>query len=968
MMKKNKIWLGLSGIFTFLFVLMISLTILANNNAMLINDFLGLSTSGITLKGTAYGNEAGELTEEGQARLIEDSYEFCVELQEEGSVLLYNNGALPLKADERDVSLFGRNGADIIYRSTAGGPAPNNEKVIALDKAFTDAEFKINEELFEAYKGSKLSKAYNKVAEEPVRFYDSLKSSFSAYKDVAIVTLARFGTEGEDVGLTSENGARMLALDTNEADMLKMIKAEGFEKTIVLLNSVFPMELDWLMDEQYGVDACLWIGNPGYYGLPGVVNILTGAANPSGHTMETYAANSYSSPAMQNFGKKELQFDSGVTQYEKSDGFVVYKENIYVGYKYYETRYEDALLGVPSASGSAGVFASEGSSWNYADEVTYPFGFGLSYTTFKHSFDNLTYNANKDEFTAYVTVENTGSKDGKSAVQVYAQLPYTKNGIEKSAIQLVAYDKVEVAAGKKEHIYINFDRYLLASYDAYNAKGYIFEPGDYYFALGNGAHEALNNILQKKGVSNLYDHEKESVTGDTGCVQTYNPGLNAVDTDVYKMSPYNDEVQVTNKFDDVDLNYWADTADKVEYLTRSDWGTFPTTKSTMHVNDRIYKGLNTQTYVKKADTPSLSSIETGATLEEKINFLDMKGVAYEDAKWDTFLSQLTLNELCISIGDGRGIRAVGKINKPMNAIAEGPEGLLATFKYGEKLNCTGFPTLPIVSSTWDPAMQTKYGEMFGEEALFSGVPMVNAPGANIIRTPYLGRASEYFSEDAILSANTASNIIKAMREKGLICNIKHFFLNNQETFRQGIATFALEQSIREIYMRSFETAMTKGGCLGIMTSYNRIGLTYAAVNSVIMNDILREEWNFKGSIICDALSESQYSSTPDMLINGTNIFCLDGSRSGKVENLIKSTDDGTLLNALKESNRRIFWTLLQSSLGGLDSNFEVDNSLLWWQTLIIVVDVVVGVLMIGSIALFIVFGYFKKSKEKEAAL
>ena len=969
-MKKSKLWLGLTGVASALLTLVLSGTILANANAMLINDVLGISTGGLSLVGSSY-----KMNDEGYGELIKDSYEYCVKQLEEGSVLLKNDGALPLAATERNVTLFGNNSAHVIYRSGAGGPTPNDEYVVDMQKAFTDGGFKINKKLYKAYETSGVKVSLTSSGEVPSSFYTSeLKATFDSFKDVAIVTFARYGTENTDPTRVVD-GRAYLALSKNEEDLLQMIKDDSrFTKTIVLLNGVLPMELDWL--DKYQVNACIWYGNPGYYGLPGIVNVLKGDANPSGHTVETFANNTLNSPAMRNFGDYNYAFDGSAVDGQYGRKYVVYKEGIYVGYKYYETRYEDCILGQGDAKCAEGATQGE-TEWNYAKEVSFPFGFGLSYSTFTQKIENMTYNAKDDTFTLKVKVSNTSNKAGKEVVQVYAQTPYTEydkdNALEKASVQLMGYTKVDVPAGQSVDAEVTFSRYLMASYDvkADGGKGaYILEPGKYYFAVGNGAHEALNNILAKKGKTGMYDHNGKTVTGSVECVSEYDPALTATDDKTYKKSQYTDK-NVENKFADADLNYWADDDQKITYLTRNDWkNTFPTTVTTLHANERIVNGLRMDQYKKSEGAPSYKAMigkEVDVELEEPIDFVDMKNVPFEDEKWDKFISQLTLDELCVSVSDARGIAAVAKVNKPMNAIAEGPEGLLAKFKYGDKRACTGFATLPTTTATWDHVMQGRYGEMMGEEALFSGVAMVNAPGCNIIRTPYGSRASEYMSEDGVLSYYSVSNIISMTRKKGLICNVKHCFLNNQETNRQGVSTFANEQSIREIYLRPFEGALTRGESMGIMTSYNRIGLQFAATHHVLMNDVLRGEWGYEGSIIDDALTQSAYYSVgADMLLAGTDIFCLDGQRGAQIKAVIKKTDDGTLVKGLQRANKRIFYSLLHSSMGGsISSDTKVTEGMYWWQGMLIGIDVLVGVLTLGAIAGFVMTTYVKR-KVKEA--
>lgn len=966
-MKRSKLWLGLSGVATFLFTLLIVVTILANNFAGYINGFFGLTGGGLTLKGSDYGDENGNLTEDGWSKLIKDSYDFCVQEVEEGSVMLKNDGALPLEKEERNVTLFGNNSAHTIWRSGAGGPTPNPEYQIDMAKAFKDAGFNINQKLYDAYAesgigaGVHLGQTHN-VGEVNKKFYTTaLKNTFKDYNDVAIVTFARFGTENVD----PTKG--ILKLDKNEEDLLKMInESKLFDKIIVLLNGPLAMELGWL--KQYNVNACIWFGNPGYYGLPGVVNLLTGEANPSGHNTFTFAANSLGSPAMQNWGNYNYQ---GTTP-NMGAHYVVYKEGIYVGYKYYETRYEDVMLEQGKANSATGAIAGA-ESWKYQDEVCYPFGFGLSYSEYTQTLDSLTYDANTDTFKATVTVKNTNNLAGKASVQLYAQSPYTDydktNGVEKASIQLMGYEKVDVPANGTETVEIEVARYLLASYDSvYGNGGYIFEPGTYYFAIGNGAHEAVNHVLGAKGVTTgLVDHDGNAFTADANCVKTYDPKLSEIDRKTYKNSLYAEDVEVKNQFDDADLNYWADDNQKIKYLTRNDWAsTFPTEVTTLHANERIAAGLDMAQYKKADDAPSYAAGKGTVyevKLDKPLNFADMQGVPYDDPRWDELVSQLSLDDLIISIADQRGIQGVATINKPGNTIAEGPEGLLAKFSYGDKRAATGFPTLPTVAASWDHKLQTKYGNMFAEEALFCGVAMVNAPGCNTIRTPYTSRASEYFSEDAALSYYSVSNVILAMRTKGLICNVKHCFLNEQETNRHGVSTFCNEQAIREIYLKPFEGALTRGKSLGIMTAYNRIGLQYAATHKPLMQNVLRGEWGYEGSIIDDALTfTANYSVGADMLMAGTNIWCLDGQRGQEIKRDIINNDDGAMLKELQEANKRIFFALIHSSMGGsIDGDYVFDGSMPWWQAVVITIDVVAGALAVGAIVVYVLNTYLKKN-------
>ena len=978
---KPKLWLGLASVGAMLTTVVYAGQRLADENAGLINDALDQTNTKIEkledldeVEGSAYVEEDGSLSTNKWKEMIRDSYKFCEELVEQGSVLFKNDivadgkPALPLRADERSVSLLGQGSKNIYYRSGAGGAAPNDDLVVTLDQAFEDNGFEINHTVFDAYstlsrsgQGADLSNPNSTIEHSFSGFYtDAMKQSFAQYGDAAIVTFVRVGTENSDPN------KGQLDLKNDEKQLLQMIKEEKdkgtFKKVIVMLNTPLAMSVDWINDPAYGIDAALFMGVPGYYGAGGIVHVLTGVdaqgkvVNPSGHAPDTFASSASSSPAMVN---------------ALNSSIAVYKEGVYVGYKYYETRYEDLVLRQGHADSSEGVSSSiykqTGSTgeWNYADEVGYPFGFGLSYTTFNETLKEVKYNEENDTIEATVEVENVGEMDGKASVQLYVQQPYTQfdktNGLGRSAIALMAYEKADVKAGEKVEVKLSFDRYFLCTYDyvnTYNSidsenesgevKGrYILEGGDYYFAVGNGAHEALNNIIGLKSPSTaIYDHEGEDYTANTEAVKVLSI---TEDDEKYAASHYVEDVEVKNQFDDADYNWMAQKngGAKITYLDRQNWeDTWPTSTTN---NPAQSADSNMSQYYKKADDcPSYTDgdYENGGDMynvpyidengdEYLITFNDMTKVPLEgkvedeNSKfygeegaeiWDAFIKQMSLDDLAISVSDNRGILDVAKVLKRGNSVAEGPEGLLAKFQYGDKRWATGFPTGPTYTGTFDHEMQKKYGGFYGEEALYCGVAAVNAPGANINRIPYGSRASEYMSEDGVMNYYVASNIVGQARRKGLIMNIKHCFLNNQESGRQRIHTYCNEQAIREIYLKPFEGALTKGHGLGIMTSYNRIGARYAACHEPLMNNVMRGEWGYKGLIIDDALTgsnTSDYSNGPAMLHCGTDLFCLDGNRGSQLKQWVTGNDDGQILMDMQRANKYIMYAISRSWMGGI---------------------------------------------------
>ena len=883
-----------------------------------------------------YVDSDGKLSDAGFARMIKDSYTYCEELVEQGSVLLKNDrNCLPLGNNERNITLFGQGSKNLFYRSGTGGPAPNENFVVDLYKAFTMNGFRVNQTVYDKYStfsnnqmtnpGTRVESAQKVcTSNNGEQLQDDVLASCNSYNDAAIVTLVRIGTENSDPSVGT------LELNSDEQALLKAIKnSNKFNKTIVLINSPMAMSMDWADKEEYGVDAILYVGVPGYYGAGGIAHILAGEktvngttykVNPSGHLSETFAAFANSSAAFQNYG------DTNV---------VVYKEGVYVGYKYYETRYEDCVLGQGNANGNAGIYASV-NSWNYADEVAYPFGYGLSYTNFEQKLTNVTYDEQKDEYKVTVEVKNIGTVDGKSSIQLYVQQPYTdydkSNYLGKSSIALMAYEKVDLKVGESATKELTFPRYFLCTYD-YNGEGtYILEGGDYYFAIGNGAHEALNNVLAIKAPNKqLVDHlGNNAVVNTNGVFKT----TITADMNKYSKSIYNSNSYVLNAFDEADYNYWASKNNKssINYLDRQDWqGTWPTKTN---ISPCVSADLDMNNIYSSNE--GFASYQDGdgtvynVRLNEPITFSDMVDVPIEgivekgkfvgrqgDEVWDEFISQMSLDDLAISITDNRGLLDVQKVYKKGNSISEGPEGLLAKFQYGDMRWATGFPTGPVYTGTWDHNMQKRYGGFFGDEALFCGVSCMNGPKANIKRCAYTSRGSEYMSEDGILNYYAAANIVGEARKKGLIINVGNCFLNNQESGRQMLQTFCNEQAIREIYLKGFEGAVTRGNGLGIQIAYNRIGAKYAACYECLMASVMRGEWGFRGFFISSPLTgsnTSNYSNGPAMLDSGIDIFCLDGGRGNQIKTYIQSNNDGNLLESLQVANKYIMYALSRSSL------------------------------------------------------
>lgn len=969
-MKRTRLWTGLASACSFMLVA----STLGMNCMMgyegTVNQALGISTSkvvnedGADAKDTTYfASEYGELNEENLQKLIADTYAESVAEEEEGAVLLKNeNNTLPF-SDGMRVTLFGHAAAQPLYKnSSAGSSGYKGEYCIDLYTALESAGFEINDTLYNAYKESETTRGNGSatfgqeatewsMGEENISFYtDELKQSWeNDYNDAAIVMLSREGGEGVEVFTEDPaEGISQLALHQEEKDMLQMIKDSGkFDKIIVLINSGNAMELGWL--DEYDVDACLWIGLPGQRGFEGVANILAGAANPSGHLADTYAVNSLSAPAVvngsynnQNWTNLDYVLDSS----EEADGdiswYTVQAEGIYIGYKYYETRYEDVILGQGNADSAKG--SSTGSAWNYNDEVSYPFGYGLSYSAFEQKLDSVEMDGESIKVT--VTVTNMGDVAGKSVVQIYAQTPYgdyeKKNLVEKSAIQLLDFGKTNVLEpGESQTLTIDCDKYLLASYDYISAKGYIMSEGDYYISIGDNAHDAVNNVLAAKGASGMVD-----VTGDQAAEnadKTYK-WSETFDDETYKTSPYTD-VEVTNQFEDCDVNYWQEGS--VTYLSRNDWdATYPVSAVQVEATDEMIEILDGDYYTKPEDAKSVSDFTQGDN--QDIPLAAMIGKDYDDEAWETYLNQFTLEELATLISDNFGTAEIASVGKPAVLAGDGPDGPGGTFnkeKYGDDRNDVCFPCENILASTYNKELMQRRGELMGEEAMYLGMTYVWMPGVNLHRTPFGGRNFEYYSEDANMNYLCAIPEVQGMESKGVHAGAKHLAGNDQENNREGISVFFNEQAFREGALRGCEGALTKGGGMAVMQAFNRLGMKWSSANAGLCTEVVRNEWGFAGmeetdAVAGDATFKSHFTST---LAAGTEVYCLDfsGASSKVVLEQIENDDDGYMLEKLRDAAHHNLYIMANSAtMNGYSPNSKVVSVTPWWQpTMYVVIGV-----------------------------
>lgn len=1003
-MKKSKVFRGLATTFSSAFAIAISASALAITYGPVINSQLSITTSKVVSKAGTTGeiyfkSEFGEMNEKNLDKLVQATREQTYQEEAEGAVLLYNKEkALPLVSSERGVTFFGK--ASTNFVNIKPGTCPKLQEPITLQDALNKYNFRVNKTLWEAYENDTSTPERNdltgEIGEASSDFYtEKIKDSWmksNEYTDVAFVVLARESSEGSDLLAEDKDGISALALHDREKDLLKMIKDSGrFSKTVVLLNTGAPMEVDWLYDEQYGVDACLWIGTTGETGMQAVVDILVGEVNPSGHTVDTYATNSLSAPAMiascsrtQRWENLEEMKDSKYIT-DNIDGlrsYVLESEGIYTGYKYYETRYEDSILN-PDYGATSKRGSSDGQAWNYDKEMTFPFGHGLSYTTFEQTL--LSVNpVGEDTMEMKVKVKNTGDVAGKSVVQVYSQTPYGEyektNYVEKSAVNFIDFAKTKLLEpNEEETLTISVDKYLMASYDWYKAKTYIMSEGNYYLSIGEDAHDALNNILAAKGATGMIDTRGNPVEGNETKVYSWHE-----DFDDKTYSKSSTGYPVTNQFDDCNILYFYPDK-KVEdfYITRQHWDTsYPEAPIRLKATDEMMKYLNNYFYQKAEDAPSAATIIQGDY--KGITLVDMMGVPYSgkyidkngveqdgEKRWDEFISQFTYDDLALALCDGAGTKEIAKFIKPATKHGDGMDGNgngVFKFQYhGKRRTANQYTAKVVLTATFNRDIYKRRGELMGEECLWNGMQTIFGIGGNFHRNAFGGRNPEYMAEDPILCYHASIPEVDGYASKGVLASIKHFAGNTQETDRGGVSMLFTEQSWREADLRAFEGCLRKSGNgHGLMQGLNRVGLRYGPTVEAMHTTVLRKEWGFVGTTETDGCQGLNFKTHwADMVHAGTSVYCLDSTGvSGKsIVAAIKKNDDGTLLNDLRRAVKDYFWVSANScTMNGLSNDVVVKSITPWWKTIIYVANPIIGVLAIGSMV-----GYFlcKFSKEEK---
>ncbi len=1030
--KKHGIgkWIVTSVISIVLIIAMIVANIMTIAYEGVINLALGTQTTAIEVDPndttdtnyfvSAYTDENGNGTNTDEIKAA--GMEIAEQLTEEGAVLLKNDGAVLPIAETAKVSVFGHSSVNEIVCGTGSADIDATDAP-TFKEALEEVGVSVNPSLWAFYeenienyqtnpkKGDNSIRTGDagKVGEFTVNeipwadYTDEAKSEFASYNDAAIVVISRLGGEmwdlpsstlvddpvedrGTGLGENKQQGnasetvngsGNSLELTIQEREMLKEIQAAGFDNVIVLLNSTNPIECDFADDPELGVDAVMWIGFTGVNGLRGVSDLLVGNTTPSGRLVDTYCVDNTTNPAMENFYGAFWANASDYTDFDPMsdspnlDGqkyYNVYQEGIYVGYRYYETRYEDFVLG----QGNAG-------DYNYAADVKYPFGYGLSYTTFEYS--NFSVVEDGDNFVVTVTVTNTGDTySGKEVVEVYFQSPYTEydkeNGIEKAAIELCGFAKTdELAPGASEDVEIIVSKKELRAYDSEGYGTYILDAGDYYFTVGRDAHDALNNVLAKKAESTTVDTTKMVAVGDAGnsaagdATFVYvwnNPELDAT---TYAVSEVTGG-EIVNQLETADINKLNEagfTDQTITYLSRSDWaGTWPEGTYVMNLSQELHDEITgLKEYVKTETDAALPTM--GA--EGDMTLAQMIGKEYDDPAWEQLLDQVTYEEMVMLIGVGyHGTYAVPSVAKPTTVDENGPQGftMKLTDITGNAQTMTAYSDENIMAATWNTEFMYKVGESIGEDGLALGMAGLYGPAMNTHRTAYAGRNFEYYSEDGFLGGKIAAAEVAGIQSKGVYVYIKHFAFNDQETMTRCYSIFANEQAMREVYLEPFEHAIVEGGAMNVMNSFGRVGVVWTGAHEGLMTNILRGEWGMNGFALTD------YSNTGDTydiflgIMAGTDSW--DNSSGGpgtRVDKLKKYdiTQDPALAIRMREATHRILYTVANSSaMNGMAPSSKIVSVIPWWRATIYGVGAVSVLGLAASV--FMIVKTKKKAKEE----
>ncbi len=891
----------------------------------------------------------------GNGTISDEASEVATELantiMEEGIVLLKNTeGMLPLQ-DTSNLNVFGWASTNPVYGGSGSGGLSDNYPKISLLEGLGNAGFETNTELSDFYVNYRADRPPSvgiltpdfTLPEPPVALYDEeLVNNAKAFSDTAVIVISRIGGEGADLGTDMgaiidgtwadgstykatpyvnnsteyddfEKGEHYLELSKTEEDMVELVCSD-FENVIVVYNGANTIELGWT-DEYEEIKSVLWCPGTGQSGFNALGEVLNGNVNPSGKTADTFVYDLTDTPSFNNVGcfiydnMSEFNADfvfMGQLRNKVYPSFVNYVEGIYVGYRYYET-------------------ASIEGAINYDEKVQFPFGYGLSYTTFSQEMGDL---VEKDgTISVDVTVTNTGDVAGKDVVEVYYNPPYINGGIEKSSTNLVTFAKTDLLApGKSQTLTLSFDKEDMVSYDEYNEKCYVLEEGEYIISINKNSHEIIDS--------------KSYVVDSTIVYNEENPRSS-------------DQVAAINQFENAKGEF-AVLSRKDSFANYDEATAIPG----LSISDRQKADfVVTANYdIEAHDDPNAEMPVTGA--KNDILLEELRGLDYDDPLWNDFLDQLSIADMNALVSNaGYSTAAVESVGKIRTIDCDGPASINNNFTGQSSI---GFPSEIVMANTWNVDLATAFGNEIGRMADEMGVSGWYAPAMNTHRSAFAGRNFEYYSEDPVLSGAMGANAIKAAKEWGVYAYVKHFAMNEQDNRRTDmLCTWSSEQAIREIYLKSFETAVKEGGAQAMMSSFNFIGPVYAGANSALLQTVLRDEWGFVGMVVTDGFFGYGYQSGDQQVRNGNDAALVLYENPLAMVNVTNASG----VQALRTSSHNIMYTVVNSRAYAPENlNQGMDT----WEILFIGFDILILLLFI-VLEVKVIIPRYKKEKSSEKA-
>lgn len=865
----------------------------------------------------------GKVSEENVA----SATQLCEDIADEGIVLLDNDGTLPMAKNSK-LNVFGWASTNPCYGGTGSGALSDAYPTVTLLEGLKNAGFELNTELSDFYTSYRadrpevgmFSQDWTLPEPEAAQYTDEMMNNAKAFSDTAMVVITRVGGEGADLPTDVsqvtydaghsyndfEPGDHYLQLSKTEKDMIDLV-CKNFDKVVVVYNGANAMELGWVKDYSQ-IKSVVWCAGTGQSGFNALGSILCGDVNPSGRTIDTFVYDLTQTPTANNFGNFNYtnmdEFKASSFGADTIPAFVNYVEGIYVGYKFYETAAAEGLI-------------------DYDKTVVYPFGRGLSYTTFTQTLNSVT--EADGTITVDVTVTNTGSASGKEVVEVYYNPPYTNGGIEKASANLIGFAKTsELAPGASENVTVTFKAEDMASYDTYGKGCYVLEKGDYVISINADSHTVLDSKVYNVASDIVYDASNKRESD----VEVADNKFDFAEGNVTYLSR-------ANGF----ANYAEATAAPADFELPAE------AKATFYNNSN----WNPEDFNNADDVAPTTGAKNGLKLK------DMVGVDYNDAQWDAFLDQLTVADMdsLIALGGYQSV-AVDSIGKVQAVDCDGPASINNNFT---KQGSIGFPSAVMIAATWNTDLAHDFGTSIGKMADDMDVSGWYAPAMNIHRSAFAGRNFEYYSEDGVLSGAMAANAIMGSQEQGVYAFMKHFALNDQETNRCGmLCTWSNEQAIREIYLKPFEISVKDADCHAVMSSFNYIGTRWTGGCKELLKNVLRGEWGFVGFVETDYFGVSGYMTADQCVRNGNDLMlCTTGNDFNTVTVLTNSSKQ-----ALRESAKNILYTVVNSRAYAEEN---LNPGMAKWQIVLIGADVLVALLFV-TLEVKTLKGY-KKRKEEE---